>query len=403
MDADAELRAAGYEPLEPYPGTVAAQWHARCTICGAERRPSLHDLRKGKRCAHRGVATTPEAAADQARSAGFEPLEPYSGDRTSPWRVRCTACGAGRTPSLKSLREGWTCRHRYVEISHSTTARDAADELQAAGYEPLEVYPGKTKAAWRARCSECGARRTVTLNRVRSGERCKHRLAPKKRSGYSSLTNLPADQVISRYEAGESMQQIAELYDTSANTIRRLLDQHGVERRRAHHKFDPEHWRGTRVSASLPAEKVISEYRQGATLTELAKAYGVSVNSILRVMDARGEKRRASRPKAGVSRILSAKTEAEILRRNQAGESLRSIAASLGISRGAVTGALQRQSAQPSGPPRGPRPDLSVDEIARRHAAGESVQALADEYGVSQVTIRRRLKAASTEGSTREH
>lgn len=341
MDADAELRAAGYEPLEPYPGTVAAQWHARCTTCGAERRPSLHDIRKGKRCGHRSVATTPEQAANEVRAAGYEPLESYPGNRTTPWRVRCTTCDAERAPTLKSIRDGWQCKHRYTDISHSTTADEAADELQTASYEPLEPYPGKTKATWRVRCTECGTRRTVTLNRVRSGERCKHQRAPKQRPGYSNRASLPADRIISLYQAGQSLKEIAAAYDTSDNTVRRLLDDHGVERRPSHHKFVPR-VRGPRLDDLPAAEKIISEYRAGATLATLAERYGVSVNAILRLMDARGEERRSSQPKKGASRILDDATEAEIVRRRQHGESLRAIAATFGISRGTVSNAIRR-------------------------------------------------------------
>lgn len=399
LDPAAELRQAGYEPLDPYPGTVAAQWHARCTTCGAERRPSLHDIRKGKRCAHRGVATSTTDAAAEARAAGFEPMEPYPRDRTAPWLVRCTTCDAERWPSLKSIRDGWKCKHRYATINLSTTEEKAEDELRSADYEPLEPYPGKTKAVWRVRCTECATRRTVTLNRVRNGERCKHWMPTKKRRGNSNRASLPAKRIISCYEAGESLKSIAEVYETSAATIRRLLEEYGVERRPAHHKFVP--GQGIRPASKMtPAEKIISEYREGASLRALAKRYGISTRAVVRLMESRGEERRSSgEAQKGVSKVLDKATEDRIISRNQRGESLGAIAASLGISRGAAILVLKRRSVEATSVPRGPKSSLPMPEISARHAAGESPRSLAAEFGVHPATIRRRLRDAEQRDS----
>lgn len=48
----AEMRAAGYEPKGPYPGTVNGRWESTCTRCQGTRRPCLADIRQGRRCAH---------------------------------------------------------------------------------------------------------------------------------------------------------------------------------------------------------------------------------------------------------------------------------------------------------------------------------------------------------------
>jgi uncharacterized protein (DUF433 family) len=216
----------------------------------------------------------------------------------------------------------------------------------------------------------------------------------KKHQPYSKRADLPAAEIVTQYQAGDSLAKIARSYGTSANTVKRLLEQHGVQRRPAHAAFATTPRRGRQgVAESLPAEQIISRYRGGESLADLAAAYKVSVNTIRRVMDARGEERRSSAPKEGVSRAVSPKTEAEIVRRNHAGQSMHDIATALGISKTAVSNALERQAATPSTAPGFPRRDLPMDEIAKRRAAGESAQDLADEYGVSKATIHRRLKA----------
>jgi hypothetical protein len=53
----------------------------------------------------------PEVAAADMRRAGFEPLEPYPG-AGRVWRCRCVQCGNEVTPKLNKIRQGeGGCRH----------------------------------------------------------------------------------------------------------------------------------------------------------------------------------------------------------------------------------------------------------------------------------------------------
>lgn len=122
--AERELRAAGFEPIAPYPGRVSAAWHSRCVACGSERRPRLIDLRRrgsgcrcvstttgaGKTTGARGIAANAANAVAVMQKAGFEPLEPYPGS-AQPWRCRCTNCHTESTPRYINARNGHGCRH----------------------------------------------------------------------------------------------------------------------------------------------------------------------------------------------------------------------------------------------------------------------------------------------------
>ena len=80
-DAAAEvMRAAGLEPLEPYPGRHVG-WHCECTASGAEVTPRYGNVAvRGKGCvACSGNFADPERAARELRNAGATPLEPYPG------------------------------------------------------------------------------------------------------------------------------------------------------------------------------------------------------------------------------------------------------------------------------------------------------------------------------------
>ncbi|MEU8545354.1 GIY-YIG nuclease family protein [Streptomyces sp. NPDC048717] len=116
-EAEALMRAAGLEPLEPYSGRRQQAWHCRCTGCGRETSPSLGGILADqggcRHCADVRAAearkTDPEVAAADMRAAGLEPLEPYATSMT-PWRCRCTTCGSEVSPTLMKIRAGGGCR-----------------------------------------------------------------------------------------------------------------------------------------------------------------------------------------------------------------------------------------------------------------------------------------------------
>ncbi|MEV7675058.1 hypothetical protein [Streptomyces sp. NPDC088752] len=77
-----EARAAGYEPKVPYPGFVSSGWLVVCVTCGATRRPSLSDMRAGRRaCKHRkgrlpGASATTTSSAPAALDADTDQEQP---------------------------------------------------------------------------------------------------------------------------------------------------------------------------------------------------------------------------------------------------------------------------------------------------------------------------------------
>ncbi|MFB7467079.1 hypothetical protein ACFCZ1_26890 [Streptomyces sp. NPDC056224] len=177
FDADAavaEMKACGYEPLVPYPGRTNATWPSRCTTCGHEGRPTFNAVRNaGQRCrvcraretqAKRAAANAPKAV-EVMRAAGLEPLEPYPGSG-APWRCRCTTCGRETIPTYSNVNSG-SSGCRFCAFNSANDERASA-EMRAAGFEPLEVYSGRTTDRWRCRCS-CGNEVAMRLSYVRSG------------------------------------------------------------------------------------------------------------------------------------------------------------------------------------------------------------------------------------------
>lgn len=124
-DAEDTVRAAGLLPAEPYSGWATRRWLLCCAECATEHRRCLAEIQQGWRCPHtlrstgvRPGAVTADRAAAEARAAGYQPEERYPGRTLDPWRLRCTACGQARTPSLKAIRSGERCQHASTHRTH---------------------------------------------------------------------------------------------------------------------------------------------------------------------------------------------------------------------------------------------------------------------------------------------
>jgi hypothetical protein len=171
-EAAAVVCQAGLEPLVPYPGAKSKPWLCRCKKCGKEVTPLLKSLLRGGGCRYcaKTAPLNPNEAAAEMRAAGFEPSDPYPG-AGKPWRCRCQKCGKEITPRLSGVRHGYGCK--YCAGIAPTDPDDAVAVMRKAGLEPLEPYNGASKP-WRCKCKKCGKEVSPTLSHVRQGHGCKH-------------------------------------------------------------------------------------------------------------------------------------------------------------------------------------------------------------------------------------
>ena len=176
-----EMRRAGLEPLDPYPGLAQTPWRCRCNTCGTVGEPTLNSIRSGqggcKPCGYAKASATRRTPELQAiiemRRAGLEPLKPFIGV-DSPWRSRCLVCGSIGSPRLSSVRNNrggcHTCGRVRAAENCRVPDKVAIAEMRAACLIPLEPYPG-AHAPWRCLCTNptCGAIVFPRLTVIRSG------------------------------------------------------------------------------------------------------------------------------------------------------------------------------------------------------------------------------------------
>lgn len=166
VEATERMRAAGAEPLDPYPG-AGRPWRCTCARCGRTITASLHSLTKGNGpCAYyAGKAVDPVTAVEVMRAAGLEPLVPYPGSKNT-WLCRCRRCGNDIAPRYNNVQQSQTgCKYCSGHIVDELAAESL---LRQHGLEPLERYPG-VQVPWRCLCLRCGRETTKRWNDVKNG------------------------------------------------------------------------------------------------------------------------------------------------------------------------------------------------------------------------------------------
>lgn len=172
-EAEARLRAAGFVPLAPYPGS-ARPWPARHLGCGQTSSPKLNNVSSRSPSFCSKCMPGVPLSADQARwfleTLGVRMLGEYQGARRTVG-IRCTTCGLNDRRRYDDMRRsGVGCSYCAGKKMHVTVAVRLAE---ARNLEPLESFRAST-AAWRCRCRACGAHVAPLPHALRSGGGCPH-------------------------------------------------------------------------------------------------------------------------------------------------------------------------------------------------------------------------------------
>ncbi|WP_143060374.1 hypothetical protein [Streptomyces sp. TLI_105] len=156
----------------------------------------------------------------------------------------------------------------------------------------------------------------------------------------------------------------------------------------------------------LPQDEIITQYVQGATITELGQLYQVHPSTIRRRIpdDLIRPHSRTPHPRTRRRRTLA---DEEIRRRYRAGESSYALAREFGVSPHTIRARIpdtdwrgRPARKTPTPPPRPPKPRTTSnrmtlpvpdEEILARYRAGRSASAIARELGVDCRTILRRI------------
>jgi uncharacterized protein (DUF433 family) len=127
----------------------------------------------------------------------------------------------------------------------------------------------------------------------------------------------------------------------------------------------------------LTTEELVRRYQAGETLAMLAAAIGVSRTPLYRLLREAGVKLSAPGTLPRMGRLCA--TDADLVARYRAGETCEVIAAATGLSESVVRRRLKRAGVEMKwggGRPGHGRQELPVAEIIDRYRAGESTRAI---------------------------
>jgi hypothetical protein len=171
------MLAAGYQPLESYPGS-ANLWLVKCIKCGQEFRTTYQkvkvgDLKNCSNCKSSGKKKFANDAAEIMKSAGLTPLREYPGKNNAPWKSECQRCGSIVKPSFSSIKSGGKGCVK-CGIAASAKAKVIPNEVAvklmvAANLKPLDPYVS-ARAKWRCECLKCGKIVFANYNAIQQGE-----------------------------------------------------------------------------------------------------------------------------------------------------------------------------------------------------------------------------------------
>lgn len=108
-----------------------------------------------------------------------------------------------------------------INRSRKYTAEEAAEIIEKAGFRPKEPYPGRTRDRWRVKCKSCKKICIITLSHVKdSGRVCGHR---RRRRVFRPLSRADLPQMKLRYDAGATLQDVADEFGGSPTSVRVML------------------------------------------------------------------------------------------------------------------------------------------------------------------------------------
>jgi transposase len=197
------------------------------------------------------------------------------------------------------------------------------------------------------------------------------------------ITADQAAQVVTAYQAGESMAEINRLTGLAIQTIRRILAANGVEQRPYH----------TQEEMRLT---IIELHLAGYNATGIARETGVTRQTVLNILKASNVYRRP--PNAPRPFALRELPLVEIADRINAGETVYTLAKEFGVTFGGLRKRLEKDGLIPPQPRRTAKTGISPFEFIQAWQESSSLDEVCDRLGVSKKYVAARANAYRRQG-----
>ena len=213
-------------------------------------------------------------------------------------------------------------------------------------------------------------------------ERCKKDGKTPKPSRIMESTVEQQKEIVKLYDEGLSSLAIARMFGVSKPTILKVLKRQGRKRRGSGEAL--------RSLTKEQEEGVVRLYDEGLSSPAIADRLSVSKDIIFRVLERKGKKRRSS---GSYQRKLTEEQEEEIVQLYDGGIFSGAIAQKFGVSKPTILNALERQGRKRM--PAGGRCKLNEEqqkEIVELYKSGLSLRPIALRFSVSAQIVARILE-----------
>ena len=136
------------------------------------------------------------------------------------------------------------------------------------------VKKWKQGATQKELVKEYGVARTTIDKRISEYYKREGKQRPKKELNLK--IELPIDEIVEKWEQGATQKELAKEYGVSTQTINNRISEYYEKEG----KQKPKPKRKSKLKIELPIDEIVEKWEQGNTLIELTKEYGVSYRTI---------------------------------------------------------------------------------------------------------------------------
>ena len=187
---------------------------------------------------------------------------------------------------------------------------------------------------------------------------------------------LPIEEIVKKWEQGVTQKELSKEYGVSDVTIRKRISEY----------YEKEEKEKPKKKIELPIEEIVKKWEQGVTQKELSKEYGVSDVTIRKRISEYYEKEEKEKPKKKIELPIE-----EIVKKWEQGVTQKELSKEYGVSDVTIRKRISEYYEKEEKKKTKQRIELQIKEIVKRWEQGTTQKKLSKEYGVSRVTISKRI------------
>ena len=187
---------------------------------------------------------------------------------------------------------------------------------------------------------------------------------------------LPIEEIVKKWEQGVTQKELSKEYGVSDVTISKRISEY----------YEKEEKKKTKQRIELQIKEIVKRWEQGTTQKKLSKEYGVSRVTISKRISEYYEKEKKEKPKQRIELQIE-----EIVKKWEQGITQEKLSKEYGVSEYIIRKRISEYYEKEEKEKPKQKIELPIEEIVKKWEQGVTQKELSKEYGVSRVTINKRI------------